>query len=375
MSPVPVTILTGFLGSGKTTLLRNLLGRPELARTAVIVNEFGEIGLDHLLVADAQEDIVELNSGCLCCTVRGDLIETLGRLEQRRSADGKEAFDRIVVETTGLADPAPIIHTLTTHERLAANYRLDGVVTVVDAANGAGTLDRHEESVKQAAMADRLVLSKTDLPEGQAERQAIEARLRGLNPAADIIVGGPDQVTPKQLFDAGLYDPSRKAPDVARWLREEAYAAGPGDDSHHDHHHAGHDHGDHDHAHDHGDHDHGGHDHSHDPNRHDDRIQAYCVVREEAISSAAFSLFVEILTMNRGPDLLRVKGIVKLAEDPDRPAVVHGVQHIFHPPVWLDAWPDDDRRTKLVFITRDIPRAWIDRLLDALSEDKPALAS
>ena len=375
MSPVPVTILTGFLGSGKTTLLRNLLGRPELARTAVIVNEFGEIGLDHLLVADAQEDIVELNSGCLCCTVRGDLIETLGRLEARRSADGKEAFDRIVVETTGLADPAPIIHTLTTHERLAANYRLDGVVTVVDSANGAGTLDRHEESVKQAAMADRLVLSKTDLPEGQAERQAIEARLRGLNPAADIIVGGPDRVLPKQLFDAGLYDPSRKAPDVARWLREEAYAAGPDDGSHHDHHHAGHDHV-HDHGgQDHGGHDHGGHDHSHDPNRHDDRIQAYCVVREEAISSAAFSLFVEILTMNRGPDLLRVKGIVKLAEQPDRPAVVHGVQHIFHPPVWLDAWPDEDRRTKLVFITRDIPRAWIDRLLDALSENKPAPAS
>lgn len=372
MSLVPVTILTGFLGSGKTTLLRHLLGRPELARTAVIVNEFGEIGLDHLLVADAKEDIVELNSGCLCCTVRGDLIDTLGRLEARRRADGKEAFDRIVVETTGLADPAPIIHTLTTHERLAANYRLDGVVTVVDAANGAGTLDRHQESVKQAAMADRLVLSKTDLDEGQAGRQALEARLRGLNPAADIIAGGPDSVSPRQLFDAGLYDPSTKAPDVVRWLREEAYETGPQDGSHHDHHHAGHDH---DHDHDHGhEHDHG-HDHSHDPNRHDDRIQAYCIVREEAISSAAFSLFVEILTMNRGPDLLRVKGIVKLAEEPDRPAVVHGVQHIFHPPVWLDAWPDEDRRTKLVFITRDIPRAWIDRLLDALSENTSALAS
>ena len=374
MSLVPVTILTGFLGSGKTTLLRHLLGRPELARTAVIVNEFGEIGLDHLLVADAKEDIVELNSGCLCCTVRGDLIETLGRLEARRRADGKEAFDRIVVETTGLADPAPIIHTLTTHERLAANYRLDGVVTVVDAANGAGTLDRHQESVKQAAMADRLVLSKTDLEEGQAGRQGLEERLRGLNPAADIIAGGPDSVSPRQLFDAGLYDPSTKAPDVARWLREEAYETGPQDGSHHDHHHAGHDHG-HDHDHHHG-HDHGhGHDHSHDPNRHDDRIQAYCIVREEAISSAAFSLFVEILTMNRGPDLLRVKGIVKLAEEPDRPAVVHGVQHVFHPPVRLDAWPDEDRRTKLVFITRDIPRAWIDRLLDALSENKSALAS
>jgi len=374
MSLVPVTILTGFLGSGKTTLLRHLLGQPELSRTAVIVNEFGEIGLDHLLVADAKEDIVELNSGCLCCTVRGDLIDTLARLEARRRADGKETFDRIVVETTGLADPAPIIHTLTTHERLAANYRLDGVVTVVDAANGAGTLDRHQESVKQAAMADRLVLSKTDLEEGQAGRQGLEERLRGLNPAADIIAGGPDSVSPRQLFDAGLYDPSTKAPDVARWLREEAYETGPQDGSHHDHHHAGHDHGhDHDHHHDHH-HDHG-HDHSHDPNRHDDRIQAYCIVREEAISSAAFSLFVEILTMNRGPDLLRVKGIVKLAEEPDRPAVVHGVQHIFHPPVWLDAWPDEDRRTKLVFITRDIPRAWIDRLLDALSENTSALAS
>ncbi len=363
MSPVPVTILTGFLGSGKTTLLRALLDHPELARAAVIVNEFGEIGLDHLLVADAKEEIVELNSGCLCCTVRGDLIETLRRLEARRSADGKPSFDRIVVETTGLADPAPIIHTLTTHEPLAANYRLDGVVTVVDGVNGSATLDRHLESVKQAAMADRLVLSKTDLPEGEAERPSLQERLRGLNPAADIIVAAPGEVAPRQIFEAGLYDPDRKSPDVARWLREEAYAAAPEEGSHHDHRHAG---GSHDHGH----HDHG---HHHDPNRHDDHIQAYCVIRDEAISGAAFSLFLEILTMNRGPDLLRVKGIVKLAEQPEQPAVVHGVQHIFHPPVWLDRWPDEDRRTKLVFITRDIPRAWIDRLLDALCEDKPAL--
>ena len=369
MTPVPLSILTGFLGSGKTTLLRALLERPELARTAVIVNEFGEIGLDHLLVADAEEEIVELNSGCLCCTVRGDLIETLRRLEARRDADGKPAFDRIVVETTGLADPAPIIHTLTTLEPLAANYRLDGVVTVVDAVNGTSTLDSHEESVKQAAMADRLVLSKTDLPEATAGRAALEERLRTLNPAANVIVAVDGAVEPAALFDAGLYDPARKTPDVQRWLREEAYAAAPEGDAHRDHHHAGHDHdlNVHDHHH------HG--DHGHDPNRHDDHIQAYCVVREEAISGAAFSLFLEILTMNRGPDLLRVKGIVKIAEQPEQPAVIHGVQHVFHPPVWLDRWPDEDRRTKLVFITRDIPRAWIDRLLDALSEDKPALSA
>jgi G3E family GTPase len=335
---IPVSVLTGFLGSGKTTLLSHLLRRPEFARTAVVINEFGEVGLDHELVETSDESFVTLQTGCLCCTIRGDLVRTLDDLLRRRDAGAVPPFERVVVETTGLADPAPILHALMTDAALAGRMALAGVVATVDAVNGAGTLDRHAESVKQVAVADRLVLTKTDLP--GAAPAALRARLAALNPAAPVLQADHGRIEPERLFDAGLYDPAGKAPDVARWLAAEAHAAPPRR-----------------------------HGHAHDPNRHGAGIATFCLVRERPIRAVALALFLETLAEHRGADLLRVKGILDIAESPDRPAVIHGVQHVFHPPAWLDRWPSEDRRSRLVFITRDIPRAWIEQLLEALDEE------
>jgi G3E family GTPase len=336
---IPVSVLTGFLGSGKTTLLGHLLRHPDFARTAVVINEFGEVGLDHELVEASDESFVQLQTGCLCCTIRGDLVRTLEELLRRRDAGSVPPFERVVIETSGLADPAPILHALMTDEAVAARLALAGVVATVDAVNGAGTLERHPESAKQAAVADRLVLTKTDLAEAAAPEPLL-ARLAALNPAAPVLRAAHGRIDPARLFDAGLYDPAAgKAPDVARWLAAEAHA--------HPHHHG----------------------HAHDPNRHDARIAAFCVTRDRPIRAVALALFLETLAEHRGADLLRVKGILNVAESPDRPAVIHGVQHVFHPPAWLDRWPSEDRRSRLVFITRDIPRAWVELLLEALDEE------
>lgn len=356
MSLIPVSVLTGFLGAGKTTLLNRLMQRPELANTAVIINEFGEIGIDHLLVARSDENVVEMASGCLCCTIRGDLIETFDDLLARRDAGAIKTFDRVVIETTGLADPAPILHTLMSDPKLFRRIALDSVVTMVDAVTGDATLDRHPEAVKQAAVADRIVLTKTDLAQDAISGRDVEklkARLRALNPAAPILTVERGAVDPARLFDAGVYDPTTKHPDVLGWLQAEAYL------DPHGHHHHGHD--DHDHAPGRPGQD------AHDVNRHDARIRAYCIVRDQPISAQAFNLFVEILTANAGENLLRVKGILNLAEAPGTPVIVHGVQHLFHPVEFLQAWPSADHRSRLVFITRDIPRDHIERLLDGLN--------
>src|SRR5215467_7273741 len=229
-SLIPVTLLTGFLGSGKTTVLNHVLKQPGMAATAVIVNEFGEIGLDHLLVERSSEDVVLLNSGCLCCTVRNDIVDTLTSLFVDRAKGKVPWFTRVVIETTGLADPAPILHTLMTEPIVAARYMLDGVVTTVDAVNGAGTLDRQHEAVKQAAVADRLLLTKNDLAE-PATRQAFETRLAALNPSAPLIPVAQGAVDPALLFNLGFFDPATKGVDVQRWLRDEAFAKS----SHHGH--------------------------------------------------------------------------------------------------------------------------------------------
>ena len=336
---IPVTVLTGFLGSGKTTVLSHLLGQPAFANTAVVINEFGEISLDHVLVRKTSEDIVELQGGCLCCTARGDLLGALQDLFRRRKHGMVPPFERVVVETTGLADPAPILHTLMRDRLIVAVYRLDGVVATVDCVNGANTLDAHGESVKQAAVADRLLLTKADLAT-PASIDALRVRLQALNPGAPMYAIENGQVDPSMLFGIGLYDVASKSPDVGRWLRDENFAAG-GEASDHDHRH-------------------------HDVNRHDDSIRAYCVVRESPVSGAAFGYFLESLIAGKGADLLRVKGIVNVAERPEEPAVIHGVQHLFHPVQWLDEWPDEDRRTRIVFITRDIPKTAIEQFLDAL---------
>jgi G3E family GTPase len=337
---IPVTLLTGFLGSGKTTVLNHVLKEPGMAATAVIVNEFGEIGLDHLLVERSSEDVVLLNSGCLCCTVRGDIVDTLTSLFVDRVKGKVPHFTRVAIETTGLADPAPILHTLMTDPIVAARYMLDGVVTTVDAVNGALTLDKQPEAVKQAAVADRLLLTKSDLTE-PAVRQAIEGRLKALNPSAPIVPVAQGAVDPALLFNIGFYDPVTKSADVRRWLRDEAFESG------------------HDHEHEH---------HHPDVNRHDDRIRAFCIIRERPISWDALSAWLDALATMRGDDLLRLKAIVALSDRPDQPVVLHGVQHLFHPPVLLPEWPSEDHRTRMVFITRDLPREAIETTLAAFED-------
>lgn len=349
---VPVTILTGFLGSGKTTLLNRLLQHPGMAGAAVIINEFGEIGLDHLLVEPISDGIVLLTTGCLCCTMRGDLVDAFERL-LRDLDNGRIAFRRVVVETTGLADPAPVLHTTMLHPYLVLRFCLDGVVTVVDAVNGSATLDAHAEAVKQIAVADRIVLAKTDLLD-TAERRAagdrLMTRLRALNPAAPVLDAAAGEATPARLLDCGLYNPASKIPDVKRWLAEEAYAAP-------DH----------------------GHSHGHDPNRHDDHIRAFSLATDAAIPASAFDMFLGLLRSYHGPNLLRLKGVVRIAETPETPIVVHGVQHLFHPTAQLERWPDDDRRTRIVFIVRDLDprqiRELFDALLSAAAPDRPDRAA
>ncbi|MCA3301451.1 MAG: GTP-binding protein [Roseomonas sp.] len=344
MNLIPVTVLTGFLGAGKTTLLNRLLKHPEMAGSAVLINEFGEIGLDHLLVEKLDEDTVLLNAGCLCCTIRGDLQRALRDLALK--AEAGHEIRRVLIETTGLADPAPILQTLMSDPVALRSFRLDGVVTVVDAVVGTATLDSQIEAVKQAAVADRLIISKTDIS-GADQISAIEARLHALNPGAPIrrVVAG--DVAPDFLFGTGGFDPASKIADVANWLAAEA--------AHH-HHHV----------------------HHHDPNRHDARIQAFGLSFAEPLPWEGLASWLEMLAITRGASILRMKGILNL-EGEDRPVVLHGVQHVFHPPERLAAWPaGHDRQSRLVFILRDLDRAVVEEGLAAFlqaARDKAALSA
>jgi len=329
----PVSIITGFLGSGKTTLLNRLLQDPGMAGAAVIINEFGEIGLDHLLVATPSENTVLLSSGCICCTVRGDLVDTLRDLFSRRADGTLPAFDRVVIETTGLADPVPIIQTVVTDEKVAPRFVLDSVVTLVDGVNGALQLDQQPESVKQAAVADRLLITKADLAP-PATIEALRARLAHINPGAQIFTVVHGQIAPESLFGAALSHTDASGGEVARWLGEDAVAE---EESPHG--------------------------HAHDVNRHDDHIRAFCLYLDEPVSAAGLTAWLIALASLRGANLLRVKGLLNVE---GQPVAVHAVQTLIHEPLTLASWPDADRRSRLVFITRDMTRESIESTLDVL---------
>jgi G3E family GTPase len=323
VSTLPLSVITGFLGSGKTTLIRRLLARPELARTAVIVNEFGDIGLDHELIESAEEDLVELSTGCLCCAMRGDLAVAVQRLFAKRSQGAD--FDRILLETTGLADPAPILQSLLADASLRARVTLQRVIVTVDALTGDATLDAHAVSRKQAALADLLLITKTDLAPQAAPQ--LRQRLQALNRDADIVHSVHGEIAPATLFHARAAEP----------LAIPAATAA---------------------AH---------------PQAHDD-IASVSLEREQALHAVSLTLFLQALADVCGPELLRVKGIVALREHPDGPAVVHGVQHVFHPLRWLERWPAGPRRTRLVLIGRRLRRDWVEALL-ATIEDEVARAA
>ncbi|MEI7711215.1 MAG: GTP-binding protein [Rhodospirillales bacterium] len=319
----PVTVLTGFLGAGKTTLLNHLLRQPELARTAVLVNEFGEIGLDHLLVEKIDDTTVLLNAGCLCCTVRGDLTRVLREMLPRAR---RGEIARIMIETTGLADPAPVLATLTTDPVLASVYRLDGIVAAIDAPNGMTHLDTFPEAMRQVAVADRIVLTKTDL----ADAASLRDRLHALNPAAPVLEARDGVVDPRAILNAGLFDPANKIPDVRRWLDAEAF-----DDRAHQHH------------------------------RHDPNVHAFCITLDRPVHWQGLGMWLEMLIATSGEKLLRIKAILNL-QGQDRPVALHAIRHLLHPPTLLPAWPDGDPRTsRLVFITDGVSRATIEAGLRA----------
>ena len=321
---IPVLVLTGFLGAGKTTLLRRLLRDPAWADTAVVVNEFGEVALDHMLVAASEDTLVSLATGCLCCAARGDLAATLLDLHHRRAAGTVPRYARVVVETSGLADPAPILHALATDAAVAATHRLRSVTALVDAALGAAALDRHPEARRQAMLADRLVLTKTDVAP-PADAAALAARLRDLNPAAPLLAAAHGAVPPDWLMASGAH--SGGGPEaMSAWL-DAAGGAGA---------------------------------------RHSTGVAVAAIDRDAPIAAAALALWLQGLAEHAGGKLLRLKGIVRLAEAPERALAVHAVQHVAYPPQWLPEWPGDDHRTRLVLIGQGIPRHFPARLLAAV---------
>jgi len=352
MTQRPVTIITGFLGSGKTTLLNHLLADPDMADTAVVINEFGEVSVDHLLVEASIENTMVLQSGCVCCTIRGDLVDTLLDLDGKARRGDIPEFSRVLVETTGLADPVPIVQTLATDKMLTPIFSLRAVITTVDAVNGGANLDEMPEPVKQAALADVLLITKSDIA-GDNAVSDLEARLAKINPGAARRRISHGKISPDELFGFVKADPHASPEMLQDWLATAAFAEPEG--GHHAHDHDGHAHG----------HDNAGHAHG-DPNRHSDRIRAFCLKLDQPIAMAALERWLQSITSLRGADLLRMKGVVNVAGLPG-PVVVQGVQHLLHPPVRMARWPDEDQTTRVVFITRDIPESALKGSFEAMA--------
>lgn len=336
---IPVTVLTGFLGSGKTTLLKRLLHGRDLAGTAILINELGEVGIDHLLLERVDASTVLLASGCICCTMLSDLSEALRELYGKLERGAIKTLDRVVIETTGLADPAPILFTVLADPIVCHHYRLGNVVTTVDAVNGARELASNPESVKQAAVADRLILTKTDLV-GEATTAHLRQALTALNPTVPILDAQRDSIEPALLFTAGAFDAAEKTAEVRGWLKEES------------HHH---------------------HDDRHELGRHAAEITSFHVALDAPADWSMFGIWLSMLLNRHGERILRVKGILNVAGAAS-PVCINGVQHVMHPPFHLERWPSDDRRSHLVFIVRDIDGAAIRRSLLAftrLAADEP----
>ncbi len=330
-APIPVTLLTGFLGSGKTTVLNHLVRN--LPRTAILMNEFGEVGLDHQLLQKMDGPMALLSGGCVCCTISGSLSPTLKNLWMARQRGDVPAFERVVIETTGVADPVPVLDNLLHDNWIRARFRLDGVVTTVDALFGAGQLDQHPEAVKQVAVADRLLLTKTDLASA-ASVAALRERLARLNPAADIVTVMHGELDPAAIQNLGLWNAATKSLEVARWLKHQRYRPASG----------------------------GRLGSKPRPELHDARIQAFSVVFDTPLDRYGLQSAIAMLSSFRAENLLRFKAIVNLADEA-LPVVLHGVQHVLYPEVRLDAWPDDDHRSRFVFIVRDLDSEFVAKLL------------
>ena len=337
---ISITILTGFLGSGKTTILSSLIKHKLMANAAIIINEFGEIGLDHDLIETTDENVIELQNGCICCTIQGDLKSTLLNLLKKMEKGEISTFNHVIIETTGLADPVPIIHTLMTSLDLQRIYSIDGVITVVDAINGESTYNIHEEAVKQTAFADRIVLSKTDIAD-KGRVNSLTKRIRTINPKVTIIKSNMNSVPVEKLLGLNDYNPQNKDWNVKEWLEIEKNKS-----SKHLHHH-----------------------HDHDVNRHGDDIETFAMVTSQPVSMTSVNFFLELLMSQMGENILRIKGILNI-KGQECPAVIHGVQHIFHPLEWLEKWPSQNKQSRLVFITKNINKDTIDDLFKIIGRNE-----